>query len=256
MRGSRHPVSDLSPRQPRGSSAHSGTPPTPLGASASLLRVGFGVVAAAVGLQTAAHLLNALLLGQRSQLNVNLEGNVFAWASASAMFAAGFVVFVHALTFAKQRALCLALTAVLTFFSLDDMIGIHKRGGLFAAELLGLGEVFDSVLWPTLYIPLLAFVAAALIAIAREAPRDVRRSVWLGLGLLALAVTAEVASAPWSVSTNAFDWPHVVEGAIEEGAELGGTIVIAAALTTLLQLRLMRLGATRELPRGPGCSDE
>jgi hypothetical protein len=93
------------------------------------------------------------------------------------------------------------------------------------------------VLWPGLYLPLLAALAVALVAVARELPRDARRFVVAGLALLAAAVALEVLSA--GVIRSGHDRGSLLyelETVLEEGAELAGWILIAGALLSAFAL--------------------
>jgi hypothetical protein len=198
----------------------------------------FAIVAAL--LQTAIHLVNAVFLERRA-LNVNYEDNPFAWASTVATFSVAFVAVVRAAALPGDRLLYVALAAVTAFVSLDDMVAIHEDIGTAAADALNLAQSYDSVLWPLVYFPLLAVGVAVLVRIARAAPERPRRFVYAGLVLLAAALAAEVVSGPWTGGEE--EWPHVLEGAFEEAAELAAWILVAAALTVLTLRDL--LAATR-----------
>jgi hypothetical protein len=188
----------------------------------------FAIVAAVA--QTALHLLNAIFLDKRA-LNVNFEDNPFAWASTVATFSVAFVATVHAAGLERERLRYVALAAITAFVSLDDMVAIHEDVGTAAADAFGLAQSYDSVLWPAFYFPLLALGLFLLYAVARNAPERPRRFVYAGLGLLAVALAAEVVSGPWTGGEE--EWPHVIEGAFEEAAELAAWILVASAMTVI-----------------------
>jgi hypothetical protein len=71
----------------------------------------------------------------------------------------------------------------------------------------------------------------------RHAPERPRRFVGAGIALLAVALAADVLSGPWTGGEE--EWPHVIEGAFEEAAELAAWILIAAA-ATVITLRDLR----------------
>jgi hypothetical protein len=198
-----------------------------------LVRVGGALAAAAVGLQTAIHLLDAAALERWQPLNANAEGSLFTWASSAATTAAGFAALVCAVVSRGRTRLLVALAAAALFLSADDALAIHERAGLAAAEALGLSATYDSVLWPFLYGPLLAFMLGALLLLIRGSLAPVRRCVQVGLGLLVVAVVAEAGSAPASDPQDSGSWAHTFEGAVEEGAELGGWILLAFGLAAL-----------------------
>lgn len=202
-----------------------------------LLDAGLVLAGSAAALQTVVHLLNAAFL-HKPQLNVNLEHNVFAWAGTVSSFAVAFVALLAAVALTRGRTPYLVLALVVGFFSLDDMVQIHERIGADAAGALGLPEWFDSVLWPAIYVPLLATAVALMLSLARHAPARPRRLIYLALVSLLVAVAAEVVSAEWSGSATA--WPHQIEGAFEEAAELAAWILIAAALTVIAARDVLR----------------
>jgi len=208
--------------------------------------LGWGLTVAVAGsaAQTAIHLLNAAFLDEQ-QFNVNFEGNPFAWASTVVTFAVAFLAFVCAAALVSGRRWFLVLGALTAFLSLDDMVVIHERAGVVFADALGLSVVFDSVLWPAVYLPILAAVFTLLIVVTRRAPPRARRFVALGLALLASALVAEMSSFSWSTDNSTL---HVLEGAVEEAAELAGWIVIAAGMT-VVTARLLRSGTGSELSR-------
>ena len=213
---------------PRGGAADS--------AAGRIVSAGAWTAVAAVSLQTAVHLGNAFF-GGHDFFDVNKERNPFAWASAVATFAVGFAAAVRAVTVRDRQRRFLLLAAIVAFFSLDEMVVIHERLGRGAADLLGLSESFARVLWPTLYAPLLALALVLLVTLPRGAPPRVRRLAAVGVGLLAFAVVAEVASLPISTEVAPGEnWPHTIEGAFEEGAELGGWILLASAFAAIAWL--------------------
>jgi hypothetical protein len=195
-----------------------------------LLTFGLRFATAAAVLQTAVHLLNALTLEKRA-LNVNFEDNPFAWASTVATFSVAFVATVRAAGLRNGRVRYVLLASVAAFISLDDMVAIHEDVGTAAADLFGLPQSYDSVLWPAVYFPLLALGLFLLFSLAREAPERPRRFIYAGLALLAAALAAEVLSGPWTGGEE--EWPHILEGAFEEAAELAAWILVASALTVM-----------------------
>jgi hypothetical protein len=199
-----------------------------------LLASGLVLAVVAVATQTAVHLLNAAFI-ESARLDANGEGNPIAWAHGVAIFSCAFVCGLHALLVRLRRGTFVALAAILALLSLDEVAEIHEWivGG--ALEVLGLTATWDSVVWPVLYAPLLGGLFVLLLAVARAAPRRPGRYMLVGLGLLTAALLAEVVSAPVSSGTN---WPHTIEGAFEEGAEIGGWIAIASGLTVIVLMDL------------------
>lgn len=216
-----------------------------------LVAAGITLAIAAVVVQTVAHLLNATFLGTY-HLNVNHELTPFAWASTVATFGLAFTAAVHALVCPSRRALSVALALAAGFLSLDDMVSLHERLGLALAEALGLSVVFDSVIWPALFLPLVGATALLALALASGGSPRARRLAQAGLALLALALVAEVGSAAWS--TNPFGRVHSVEGGFEEAAELAGWILLMT-MGTVVALQQTVLGATRLRPVSSGATE-
>jgi hypothetical protein len=127
--------------------------------------------------------VNAVFLDKRA-LNVNFEDNPFAWASTVATFSVAFAAVLHAVLLTSRRVPYVLLAIVAGFVSLDDMVAIHEDIGAEAADVLGLAQSYDSVLWPVLYLPLLAVGLLILFSLAREAPERPRRFITTGIALL------------------------------------------------------------------------
>lgn len=196
-----------------------------------LLAVGFGLAVIAVGGQTLIDLVNAFVFDNRyDPLNVDVEGNAFTWASASATFGAAFASLVHGVVSAESRRLFLVLASLLAFLSLDDVAQIHERIGWRVQRGFDLPEAIGARAFVFVYLPLLAVVALLLWRVGSRAEQRVRRTIVLGFALLAAAIALEPVGATWKFDSS----PDRVEAAIEEGLELGGWILVASALTVVL----------------------
>jgi hypothetical protein len=81
------------------------------------------------------------------------------------------------------------------------------------------------------YLPLLAAVFVGLAAVARGMRPALRRLIVLGLSLLVAAILLEMASPLlFAVGYDHGELGYELEAVIEEGAELGGWMLIALAL--------------------------
>ncbi|MEO8289796.1 MAG: hypothetical protein ABI649_02235 [Gaiellaceae bacterium] len=206
---------------------------------AGLLAVGIGLAVIAVGGQTAIDLVNAFAFDNRyDPLNVDVEGNAFTWASASATFAAAFASLVHGVVLAVSRRRYLALASLLAFLSLDEVAQIHERIGWRVQRGFDLPDEIGARAFIFVYLPLLAVVALLLWRVASEAEARVRRSLWAGLALLGAAVVLEPLGAYWKFDSS----PDRVEAAFEEALELGGWILVASGLTAVLYTALASAG--------------
>ena len=195
-----------------------------------LVRVGIVFAIVGVAIQTAIHSLNWVLDGSQ-YLSVNGENNPVTWAHSTAIVTAAFVCALHATIVTGRRREWATMAAILAFLSVDESLVVHERIVARVLEVMDLPIVWDSVLWPVLYLPLLGALLLLLASVARQAPTGAGSPVLVGLGFLVAAVAAEVLSAP--ISTAAESWPHALEGAFEEGAELAGWILITTALTAI-----------------------
>jgi len=193
-----------------------------------LLRTGIVLAATAPLLQLVLHLVNGVTI-QSSILDANSEGNPFVWASTVAAFSVALCALIGGLAHRVQVRLLLSLAASIAFLSLDDAVVLHERIAAKVLGLAGLSVTYDSVLWPALYLPLLALTALLLFSIARGQPEQIRRLFYAGLALLLLAVVAEATAAPWSDGRNTVE---LVVGGIEESAELAGWILLASAMAS------------------------
>jgi hypothetical protein len=208
-----------------------------------LCAAGVSLAAFAFGVLVLGHLANhALFDGDVWNLNPGTEGNAWTWASSAAVFAAGFAALVRAVALDERRAAFAWLAAALMFFSLDDAVEIHEEmGQAVGSRLLESAPGYaQNRTWLILYVPLLVYVAVTLW---REStgPHPARRTLRLGLWLLVAAVATEA----FGLVTKPIDrrgvaWPDILRVGVEEGIELAGWIVAAAALTALVYLALVR----------------
>ena len=195
-----------------------------------LIRAGkvFAVVAAVV--QTAIHTVNAIVTSN-TYFSVNAENNPIAWSHGVAIFASAFVCALAALLHDDRRRTYIALAVILSFLSLDEIVYIHERVAAQVIDILDLAVVWDSVLWPVVYLPLCATLAYLLASVVSTAPRQAGQLIVVGLGCLLTAVFLEVASASLSIDESRGD--NKIEGAFEEAAEIAGWISIATGLTAI-----------------------
>jgi hypothetical protein len=205
-----------------------------------ILLAGAVVAAVAVGTQTALHLLATLVLDTSSGLpwwlDADHEGTQFSWASGAATFAAALALALIVLVRNTAAPGLILLAALIAYLSLDDIARLHEqlaqklREGAFE----NIRPEFIDRSWVVVYVPLLAVVAVLLLRMTRDR-RPADGLVRLGLLLLALAVGFEVAGLGTTLlADESTTWPDSIEVALEEGAELGGWILIAAGLSARL----------------------
>jgi hypothetical protein len=218
-----------------------------------LCRIGIWVAFLTVALQSVVYLVDELLFDHEPHLlDADGDFSVWAWGSASVLFVGALASVLLALTAERARILTYtALVAILAFLSLDETVGIHERLTNDLPSLLGVPVSYSRVIWPAVYLPLLATLAVLLLVVSRRLAARPARLVRVGLLLLAVAVAAELVSTALVESAEAGrSLPYVLEVAVEEGCELGGWILIATALVSGMVSQLLALGRTSR-PHGP-----
>lgn len=206
-------------------------------ASDRLLRAGVVLAIAGTAVQTALHLVNLFALDDRYyHLDVSAERTAFTWASTVATFAAAcaaLLLAAHPET--PRRGLMLLFGALLAWLSLDDFVEVHERLGDWVGDTLGLPEAIGPRIWVLAYLPVLAVTSLLLLWSALNAPPRPRRYQLAGIGLLVGAVASEALGALTKLlEEHGVETPHRLRAALEEGLELSGWIVVAAALTAAL----------------------
>jgi hypothetical protein len=210
-----------------------------------LVRLGFFLAIAGVGVQVVAHLSYALLFDYDvPQLNLDAEANVFSWASTVATFAAATAALLLAV--AGTRPLRYSfLAGALALFSLDDAVEIHERlGESVTQRTLGLPESVAYSVWPLAFFPVLALAFASLALAYRESAGRIRSTLGVGLGLLVTGIGVEAVQAAWyGTGEGAESVPGALLITLEESAELAGWILVASGLLAVGCTTLLRLGA-------------
>jgi hypothetical protein len=209
----------------------------------SILAVTVMLAACAAGFQGVAHVANAALFEYSVQLlDADYDHSAFGWAGSAATIAGLPAALLLVALNRSSRGSFMALAGALCFLSLDDAVFLHER----VAELdttLGLGSAGGRLVWPVLYLPLLAGVLFVLLTVARQAPVAAGTQLGAGAGMLAVAIAFEVCSYGLvRVGFGFRDWPFAIEIVLEEGLELAGWILIAGALTATAAAALIERG--------------
>lgn len=210
-----------------------------------------GVVIAAVAFAALTGLYLAdVYVFDRSLAALDLEeGALVTWATSSAAFAVAFVAFLLSFFDATQRVRLAVITCIVAFVSFDDAAVVHERVAQRVAVELELADTYVQVIWPLLYLPLLATAAALLLRFAHETP-VAHRLVVAGLLALVAAVGLEIVSVALDRADFGPDsLPRVLEVAVEEGLEVVGWILVATGATIRL-LALVERRQNRYRPAG------
>jgi hypothetical protein len=139
--------------------------------------VSAGIALAVVGVvvQTGIHLFNGWVLNYKwGILNVTEDESVFGWASSATTFGAALAVVLFGVTRRSRPAEPIVLAAIISFLSLDDFLQLHER----VASLwkpLGLWEKADRLVWPAIFMPLLAATFILALRLSAEAGTRVSR---------------------------------------------------------------------------------
>ena len=178
------------------------------------------------GILLVVHLLNAVTVDS-DMFNANVEDNVWTWCSVVATFAVALAAVLGASAGDTGRRRFLALAPLAAFLSLDDAVMVHERMTTRVLQAFDLSQELDSVVWPVLYLPLMAVTALLLWRLTRHRPAT-RHLMTIALVLFAAAVALEMGSAPWSLGD---DNPvAVIEGGFEEAFELAAWVLAATAV--------------------------
>lgn len=208
-----------------------------------IMRAAVAAAIAGTVVQTVAQLLNYFVFDfEIWNLNVDADGNSFAWASSVTQFAAAFgCALLAAAGWWSARRLW-ALAGILAFFSLDDIVRIHEEVGYrFREDVLGLELGWGRVIWPILFLPLLAAAFILLWRFAERAPAQAARGVRIGLAMLVLAVLAEASSTVFHLGEDPEGTlQDILQVAVEESLELAGWLLIAGGVTATLFVALAR----------------
>jgi hypothetical protein len=200
---------------------------------ARVVHIAAAVAVAAVLVQVTSEFANYFLFNMDVwALNVDADNNAFAWASSVAQFAVAAFCLLLLLAGWWSTWPLVGLMAILAFFSLDDIVRIHERVGTGFEDALGLGEAWGRLIWPIIFMPLLAAAFILLWRFSERAPGVAARVTRIALVMLVLAVFAEAFSTALHLgeADSLGSLPDVVEVSVEESLELAAWILIAGAL--------------------------
>jgi len=206
--------------------------------SERLLTWGAYTAVAVVVFQTAGHLYDWLATDlDIVLLNADHDQAVYAWVPTTAIFTGALALFlqqqIHPVTGFRRW-----LPAVLAYLSLDEMVALHERV-LKVLDKLNIAASHGRVIWPVIYLPLLAATTIALWRMARTMVPRAGLFVQAGLVMLATAVMLEVGSV---VLVDDYENAYQVEVVVEQNLELAGWTLIGSALLATA-VRVLRRSA-------------
>lgn len=182
---------------------------------------------------TIAHVADLVLFGRQVLMfDVESAQSVAAWASSTVLALAAAAAGLLAIARRPVAWPMVLLAIALALLSADDDIGIFDQ---ILRHRLPSRPDPDVVIWIVSFGPLMAVTFALLGRMARNAPAPVARTVWCGLGLIVVAVLGELLVTVVDIpALTVGQWPYELEVTIEEGFELLGVALIAAALFATL----------------------
>jgi hypothetical protein len=128
------------------------------------------------------------------------------------------------------------LPFILAYLSLDEMLALHERI-VRVLKALNVDESYARVIWPVLYLPLIAATALALWRMSSTFVPRAARFIKVGLVFLGTAVALEILS-----KALVDDYPNAyqVEVIVEQNLELAGWTLIGTALVSHVVRSLLR----------------
>jgi len=182
---------------------------------------------------TIAHLADLALFDRQVLLfDVESPQSVAAWASSTVLALAAAAAGLLAIVRRPVAWPFVLLAIALALLSADDDIGIFDQ---ILRHRLPSRPDPDVVIYIVSFGPLMAATFVLLGRMARRAPARVARTIWWGLGLIVVAVVGELLVTVVDIpALTVGQWPYELEVAIEEGFELLGVALIAAALFATL----------------------
>ncbi len=201
-----------------------------------LLVWGLNIAVVVVVVQTIGHLGDWLATDlDIVLLNADSDQSIYPWVSVVAIFSGALALFLfQQLTGAVGYIRWLPL--ILAYLSLDEMVALHERI-VRVLKALAVDESYARVIWPALYLPLIAATALALWRMSRTFVPRAARFIEVGLVFLGAAVVLEVLS-----KALVDDYPNIyqVEVIVEQNLELAGWTLIGTALVSHVVRSLLR----------------
>jgi hypothetical protein len=201
--------------------------------STEIVRGGWLIATFSVGVQTAAHLINAFALGHaHPAFDAAVDRSAFDWMSFCGASIAALALVFLAISPAPYGRSAAILALLVVFLAVDDLTNLHDHiGNAFAHTLPApLDRVGD---WstPVLYLPLLVATFGLLWSYAKRVAPEPGRQMRTALALLAGAIALRLLVGILEIGGfHAPETIRVMGLAVLEGSELGAWILVGAAL--------------------------
>jgi hypothetical protein len=194
--------------------------------SERLLTWGVYTAVAVTVFQTVGHLYDWLATGlDIILLNADHDQAIYAWVPTTAIFMAALALFLQQQVRPVQ-GFRRWVPAILAYLSLDEMVALHERV-LKVLDKLSITPSHGRVIWPVLYLPMLAATTIVLWRMARTMTPRAGSFVRVSLVMLATAVVLEAASV---ALVDDYENAYQVEVIVEQNLELAAWTLLGAAL--------------------------
>jgi hypothetical protein len=197
-----------------------------------LVRAGWLIAVVGVALQTAAQLIDAVVLARTQPgLDAAVDRNAFDWMSFSAAMVAAMSLLLLATPGSQRRGSSALLALLVAFLAVDDLTNLHDSlGSAFAGMLPPPIDRLSDWSTPVVYLPLLVLTFGLLwfrgLSLARAPACQIRTALVLLAADVALRLLVGLFEI---VDIHASEGIRAVGITFLEGAELGAWILVASA---------------------------
>ena len=168
-------------------------------------------------------------------LNADDDRSIYPWIPTTAIFMGALALFLQN-QLKPVTGFRRWLPLVLAYLSLDEMVALHEHV-VNLTDWLGIGASHGRLIWPALYMPLMAVTAIALWRMARDMVPRAERFIRAALVMLATAVVLEIIS---KFLVDNYPNAYQVEVIVEQNLELAGWTLLGAALLSTFVRRFVR----------------
>lgn len=193
-------------------------------------------------------IFSKLSRGGAALLYADNEGNIWSWLSATLLAVLAAALGLNALIagVTGRRVLPFAVLAGLALYmSIDEAAVLHEKFSLLVKNFpLHLG-------WLIIGIPLAVVVGAAVLVVARNIDRVMRRRFILAgalfvLGAVVIEIFEKIQGSMMTPAELRGSIPFVLEIGVEEGLELSGVLIALWAALDALSIRASAKGLVLE----------
>jgi hypothetical protein len=183
--------------------------------------------------------------------NADSDWSVWGWAGVVADFAPVVGAIQLAILVRSQRPWLIVLAVLTAFLSADDFLQLHELVSRLGSYLPV--PHASRLVWPLMFMPIMVVIAVVLWRLSYQPLVSVRDSIRGGLAALAVAIFLEMASPLlFAMGYDHRTWPYEIEVAVEEALELGGWMLIAGGLASMVLYRASTETGCVNIEKGSG----